>query len=284
VLTVEPAVGHLGTVMTQFAVLYALSRRDGRHAFLPPGVELALRQPFPAAALPPLSDLRGCSVQFLPLGLDQYEKMRLQDPLNFRLTSVELKRGPNRARLYHRYRPQLAELFLPAPRYSERTDRLLAQYLDTHTRPGEDRVVVSIYLEAEDFEYMKKMKKTTKSYFVIHAIQHFQGQYRRPIFLIRCSNYVWCLQRFLPDLESGLLAPGQRLADLKVFLPDSGLVWKYVEDFALLSGSNHTVVLRSHLAWWMAYLSPGPAALPDIESSILGNVKSLGLPWHPLPF
>ena len=43
VLTVEPG-AHLGTLMTQFAILYSLSRRDGKHAFLPPELEIPLRK------------------------------------------------------------------------------------------------------------------------------------------------------------------------------------------------------------------------------------------------
>ena len=43
VLTVEPG-GHLGSLMTQFAILYSLCRRDGKHAFLPAELEIPLRK------------------------------------------------------------------------------------------------------------------------------------------------------------------------------------------------------------------------------------------------
>ena len=45
VLSIEGA-GHLGSMMTQYAVLYALARRDGKHAFLPPELDIPLRQVF----------------------------------------------------------------------------------------------------------------------------------------------------------------------------------------------------------------------------------------------
>ena len=72
----------------------------------------------------------------------------------------------------------------------------MRDYLETKTRLGEDRVVVGIYLEvrpleyrgvfqAEDFEYMKKIRKILKSDYVLHAIQHFRAEYTSPIFLIR---------------------------------------------------------------------------------------------------
>ena len=38
--------------------------------------------------------------------------------------------------------------------------------------------------------------------------------------IIRCSNYVWCLQRMKPDLESELVGSNQPLAKANVFFPD----------------------------------------------------------------
>ena len=46
VLTIETA-GHLGSMMTQYAMLYALSRRDSKYAFLPPELYVPLKQVFP---------------------------------------------------------------------------------------------------------------------------------------------------------------------------------------------------------------------------------------------
>ena len=43
VLTLEEG-GGLASLMTQYAVLYSLARRDGRHAFLPPAAALILHQ------------------------------------------------------------------------------------------------------------------------------------------------------------------------------------------------------------------------------------------------
>ena len=43
VLTLEEG-GGLASLMTQYAVLYSLARRDGRHAFLPPAAGLILHQ------------------------------------------------------------------------------------------------------------------------------------------------------------------------------------------------------------------------------------------------
>ena len=37
---------------------------------------------------------------------------------------------------------------------------------------------------------------------------------------IRCSNYVWCLQRMKPELESALVGQNQPLAKANVFFPD----------------------------------------------------------------
>ena len=45
VLTIQPA-GHLGSMMTQFSMLYALSRRDSKYAFLPPELDIPLKQTF----------------------------------------------------------------------------------------------------------------------------------------------------------------------------------------------------------------------------------------------
>jgi len=150
--------------------------------------------------------------------------------------------------------------------------------------PGKEKVIVAIYLEAEDFEAMKKVGRVVRSQYIVNAIKHFNELYHRPTFLIRCSNYVWCLQRMKPELESALVGQNQPLAKANVFFPDKGLVWKYVDDFAFVISANHSVVLKSHLAWWMAYCSPGNPVIPEQEGSILGNVRSLKLPWTALPF
>lgn len=70
--------------------------------------------------------------------------------------------------------------------------------------------------------------------------------YVRPIFVIRCNNYVWCLKRFKIDLEEGLLdkSRNEKLRDYKVFFPDKGKIWRYIDDFSFISGCNHTVILR----------------------------------------
>ena len=49
------------------------------------------------------------------------------------------------------------------------------------------------------------------------------------------------------------------------------------------SGSNSSA-FRSHFAWWLSYCSPGYAVIPDIDGSILGNVKSVKLPWQIVQF
>ena len=69
--------------------------------------------------------------------------------------------------------------------------------------------------------------------------------------MIRCNNYVWCLRRFKIDLEDGLCdkTRNEKLRDYKVFFPDKGRIWRYIDDFAFISGCNHTVILRYALIW-----------------------------------
>ena len=171
--------------MTQFSILYALSRRDGKHAFLPPSLEMPLKQMFQNVSLNSLSQLTSCNIQFHSLGLDDYERIKKKDPAEFRKLSFEIKRGPNRAKLYHKYRNDLIRNFDPLPKVARKTHQILSEYLNTKTKPGEARVVIGIYLEAEDFEYMKKLKRKENSLYVIDAIKHFRLKYKRPIFLIR---------------------------------------------------------------------------------------------------
>lgn len=46
-------------------------------------------------------------------------------------------------------------------------------------------MVVAVYLEAEDWEDMKRLKKVARSDYVASAVRHFRMQYNRPTFLIR---------------------------------------------------------------------------------------------------
>ena len=53
------------------------------------------------------------------------------------------------------------------------------------------------------------------------------------------------------DLEDGLCdkTRNEKLRDYKVFFPDKGRIWRYIDDFAFISGCNHTVILRYALIW-----------------------------------
>ena len=79
-----------------------------------------------------------------------------------------------------------------------------------------------------------------------NAVTYYREKFSSPSFLIRCNNYVWCLNRVKPELEEILLdkTEKQKLRDLNIHFPDKGKIWKYVEDFALISHCNHTVILR----------------------------------------
>ena len=152
--------------------------------------------------------------------------------------------------------------------------------------PKTDSILVGIYLEAQDFEYFRKIRKernililkrknnvqyiemkvswksgkhqeyneenilflsqTERATYIANAVLFYREKYSAPTFLIRCDNYVWCLKRFKTELQQILfeITKKQKLRDLNIHFPDKGKVWRYVEDFALISGCNHTVILR----------------------------------------
>ena len=83
------------------------------------------------------------------------------------------------------YKNDLLENFQPTEKVSLATSNILNEYLLTKSLPGESKVVVGIYLEAEDFELLKKMRRQTSSNYVVNAIEHFRNVYNNPIFLIR---------------------------------------------------------------------------------------------------
>ena len=88
--------------------------------------------------------------------------------------------------------------------------------------------------------------KNKRATFIANAVMYYREKYSAPSFLIRCNNYVWCLKRFKTELEQILLdkTKKQKLRDLNIHFPDKGKIWRYVEDFALISRCNHTVILR----------------------------------------
>ena len=73
--------------------------------------------------------------------------------------------------------------------------------------PGKEKVIVAIYLEAEDFEAMKKVTKppidivkvyfftkvgrVVRSQYIVNAIKHFNELYQSPTFLIRSVKKVY---------------------------------------------------------------------------------------------
>jgi len=62
-LTIEGA-GHLGTIMTQYSILYALSRRDSKYAFIPPEIEMPMKQAFLNISLQSISVINNCAIKF----------------------------------------------------------------------------------------------------------------------------------------------------------------------------------------------------------------------------
>ena len=152
---------------------------------MPPGLEVPLKQIFRNVSLYAATSITSCGLRFHSIDLDDYEKVKKRDPIAFRKVSFEIKRGPNRAKLYHKYRDDLLQNFVPQQKASDRTKQILTEYLATKTKPGDARVVIGIYLEAEDFEFLKKMKRQTSSAYVSNAIEHFRGIYNNPLFLIR---------------------------------------------------------------------------------------------------
>ena len=73
--------------------------------------------------------------------------------------------------------------------------------------PANEKVIVAIYLEAEDFEAMKKVTKppidivkvyfftkvgrVVRSQYIVNAIKHFNELYHRPTFLIRLVKKIY---------------------------------------------------------------------------------------------
>ena len=64
---------------------------------------------------------------FRVVDIDQYEKIRLRNKVSFLKESFQLKRGANRAKLYHRYRRDLIQNFLPPPKVKNKTDGLIQE-------------------------------------------------------------------------------------------------------------------------------------------------------------
>ena len=54
------------------------------------------------------------------------------------------------------------------------TELLEQEFLTKKTRLGESKIIIGIYLEAEDFEYYRKFKRQEKSQFIRNAIIHFR--------------------------------------------------------------------------------------------------------------
>ena len=95
-------------------------------------------------------------------------------------------------------------------------DKFYQEYLQSKTSVGESKIIIGIYLEAEDFEYYRKYKRLEKSSFVINAINHF-----------RLVSYFGPLQ---DSNENFLLEPGATNTSSKLFsnmlLKDSFLAFK----------------------------------------------------------
>ena len=61
------------------------------------------------------------------LDIDEYEKLKKTNFEDFNRESFLIKRGANRAKLYHKYRKDLIENFQPQPDVLEKTNKILQE-------------------------------------------------------------------------------------------------------------------------------------------------------------
>ena len=81
-------------------------------------VQLSLnsQQYYKTYQLPNLQKTAECGTKFRSLNLDDLERLREDNVGQFKSLSFEVKRGPNRGRIYHKYREELIQNFEPLPK------------------------------------------------------------------------------------------------------------------------------------------------------------------------
>ena len=89
-------------------------------------------------------------------------------------------------------------------------DKFYQEYLQSKTSVGESKIIIGIYLEAEDFEYYRKYKRLEKSSFVINAINHFRLVSFKLLYIIYPRNTEVRLSvKLLPSLKKSYSGPLQ---------------------------------------------------------------------------
>ncbi|XP_023327792.1 galactoside 2-alpha-L-fucosyltransferase 2 isoform X2 [Eurytemora carolleeae] len=253
--------------------LQGCPRRDQKYAFIPQTLHQVFRSLFPNISTPSIFDIEPCNTTFLSIGLDAYEKMKEKNDPSFRSLNFCIKNGPNRAKLYHAYRTDLQRQFSPQTGVLENKRQLLDEI-----KTRKEIKVIGVYIDMEDYELLKKQQKTLNLKYLSNCFSHFQSVFSDPLFLIRCSNAVWCQTTLKKELT-------QTLNGANIQFVGRGNLWNFLDDFALMVLCDHNILMRTHFSWWIGYLNQNKnyAVFPGTEGSMYGNVKSLGLEWKPIP-
>ncbi|XP_069803424.1 galactoside alpha-(1,2)-fucosyltransferase 2-like [Dendropsophus ebraccatus] len=236
--TTQPT-ARLGNKMGEYAVLYALAKRNGHRAYILPQMQKDLGKIF-KISLPVLPQEVSDSIQ--------WKKYRLQDwmspeYLNISGQYVKLFGTPCSWTFYHHIREEILKEFTFHDSIKDEANSHLKKLKGTKVN------VTYVGVHVRRGDYMKVMAKERmgviagKSY-LQQAMDYFRQKYANPLFVVTSNGMDWCRKNI-----------DNTLGD--VYFVGNGVESSPAHDLALLAHCNHTIMTIGTFGYWAAYLVGG---------------------------
>jgi len=180
----------------------------------------------------------------------------LKEKNNFRNDYIMFE-SPYSAGMFSKYKREIRNKFKLKfkPAVSNTTRKILKRILKNQTNKN----LIGVHVRQEDYGASLKMKpdfETLGSSYFRNAMDYFQKKYKDPIFLVFTEFPIWC-EEFLDKGNFDIRYPGKEYGNRKTI----------INDLALLSHCNGSIISYGTFGFLGAFLSNGEVAYPKIDNT-----------------
>jgi galactoside 2-L-fucosyltransferase 1/2 len=253
IVTVQQ-LGRLGNQMYEYISVWAIATKTGHEPYVPSCMIEELGKIFRNLPVPPLSYLAYC-----PLG--EHPVLVTVDKLNHSNGSIIL---PNYIQLPTYIAPLLGEI-RQIFQFKEHIEDESQRLLHRASRGMKNITYVGVHVRRTDYiGYLKRKFNASPvkpDYFLRH-MNVFRNKYQRVMFVVVSDDPKWCERELRGD-------------DVVVMQTDSP-----VQDLAVMSACNHSVIDYGTYGVWGALLSGGDTFIYNLTNSAPCTLASLLPNWY----
>lgn len=238
--------GRLGNLMLEYAFLYAIARANGLYPILPED-----------SYLPKVFAIHNTTLSRIGLPKDSCSKLPMHGErwsLSFDETLFNTPKSKRANFRFHgyfqswkywiKYEDEIRSVFQFNDIIKIIAVSQFHQILQQrHFRLDGESVVVSIHVRREDYlskEVVNYGKLTPNATFYLNDMSFFKKKFKKVLFIVGSTDTEWCKKAFA------------REPNVHISTGNSA-----VQDMALLSLANHTIMSVGTYGWWIGWMSGG---------------------------